>query len=252
MASWGLVLRHITQWYATIKLESKSSGWCQLQSSALITSEIPPGHYRSALWCLKPQTILTFVFPVLLLIFHCRSCFMFSHLSCGQYHRCHVRGWGKNNLQQPQTLSGSCQTCGVVSSIKVIAFYNLDLREVPQGKYWWKHWGLTPVGAVGQWVLQVALRSIRDMCKLHISASAAGGCGQSGWSSIGHIHSKQAKELGLAKDPWETLKGPLTLDERKPHAIMPPTKNVFIVCLSEGECKRGLSDLEPTLMLFMM
>lgn len=167
MASWGLVLRHITQWYSTIKLESKSSGWCRLQSSGLITSEIPPGHYRSALWCLKPQTILTFVFPVLLLIFHCRSSFMFSHLSCGQYHRCHVRGWGKNNLQQPQTLSGSCQTCGVVSSVKVIAFYNLDLREVPHGKYWWKHGGLTPVGAVGQWVLQVALRSIRDMCKLH-------------------------------------------------------------------------------------
>lgn len=115
----------------------------------------------------KITDYLTFVFPVLLLIFHCRSCFMFSHLSCGQYHRCHVRGWGKNNLQQPQTLSGSCQTCGVVSSIKVIAFYNLDLREVPQGKYWWKHWGLTPVGAVGQWVLQVARRSIRDMCKLH-------------------------------------------------------------------------------------
>lgn len=130
------------------------------------------------------------------------------------------------------------QNYGVVSSIKVIAFYNLDLREVPQGKYWWKLWGLTLVWALGQCfkshseVFKICASSTEPQL---ISMLAAGCCGQSGWSSIGHIQSKQAKERELAKEPWETLMGPLTLDERKPHAITPPTKNTFIVCLSEGE-----------------
>lgn len=144
---------------------------------------------------------------------------MFSYLSCGQYYLYHFCRWDKNNLQEPQTLSASCQNCGVVSSVKVIAFYNLDLREVPQGKYWWKLWGLTPVWASGQCfkshseVFKICANSTEPQ---PISVSAAGCCGQSGWSSIGHIQSKQAKELGLAKEPWETLKGPLTSEERKP------------------------------------